>query len=114
MQRSTGGPRCGLRIVVGIARAYQPEDRATRKSASGSRVNPQWGEVAVADVKTSAIRAWVAKLATDSVGVPGIENAFGRPGSPQVTPTMRGSHWPARTAFAASYSSRAWRDLRPG
>jgi integrase len=31
----------------------------------------------VVDVKTSAIRAWVAKMVTDGVGVPGIENAFG-------------------------------------
>jgi hypothetical protein len=54
-----------------------PKTTATRKSAWGSRVKPQWGEVAVVDVKTSAIRAWVAKMATDGVGVPGIENAFG-------------------------------------
>lgn len=50
---------------------------ATRKSAWSSRVEPQWGNVAVVDVKTSAIRAWVAKMVADGVGVPGIENAFG-------------------------------------
>jgi integrase len=52
---------------------------ATRKSVWHSRVQPQWGDVAVADVKTVPIRAWVAKLVADGVGVPGIENAFGLP-----------------------------------
>ncbi len=50
---------------------------ATRKSAWTSRVEPQWGNVPVADVKTAAIRAWVTKLKNDGLGVPGIENAFG-------------------------------------
>jgi integrase len=50
---------------------------ATRRSAWASRVKPQWGDVAVVDVKTSAIRAWVAKMVVDEVGVPTIENAFG-------------------------------------
>lgn len=54
-----------------------PKTAATRKSVWGSRVQPLWGNVPVADVKTSAIRAWVAKMVTDGVGVPGIENAFG-------------------------------------
>jgi integrase len=50
---------------------------ATRKSAWGSRVKPAWGDVAVVDMKTSAVRGWVANLVADGVGVPGIENAFG-------------------------------------
>jgi hypothetical protein len=50
---------------------------ATRRSTWGSRVKPQWGDVAVVDVKTSAIRAWVAKMAREEVGAPTIENAFG-------------------------------------
>jgi hypothetical protein len=33
--------------------------------------------MAVVDVKTSAIKAWVAKMAADEVGAPTIENAFG-------------------------------------
>jgi hypothetical protein len=33
--------------------------------------------VPVVDVKTAAIRAWVAKMVSEEVGVPGIENAFG-------------------------------------
>lgn len=50
---------------------------ATRRSAWASRVKPQWGDVAVVDVKTSAVRAWVAKMVADEVGAPTIENAFG-------------------------------------
>lgn len=50
---------------------------ATRRSAWGSRVEPRWADVAVVDVKTSAIKAWVAAMVTEGVGVPGIENVFG-------------------------------------
>jgi len=50
---------------------------ATRKSAWQSRVQPQWGSVSVADVKTAAVRAWIAAMKADGLGVPGIENAFG-------------------------------------
>lgn len=50
---------------------------ATRKSAWHSRVEPQWGNVAVADVRTAAVRAWVAAMKSDGLGIPGIENAFG-------------------------------------
>lgn len=49
----------------------------TRRNVRKSRVEPQWGHVAVADVRTAAIRSWVAKLAAEGVGVPTIENAFG-------------------------------------
>jgi integrase len=54
-----------------------PKTAATRRSAWGSRVELHWGDVAVVDVKTSAIKAWVAKMAADEVGAPTIENAFG-------------------------------------
>jgi integrase len=50
---------------------------ATRRSAWGSRVAPQWADVPVVDVKTSAVRAWVAKMAAEEVGAATIENAFG-------------------------------------
>lgn len=50
---------------------------ATRKSAWNSRVKDVWAAVPVADVTTSAVRAWVAKMKADGLGVPGIENAFG-------------------------------------
>jgi hypothetical protein len=46
-------------------------------STPAHRVKPHWGDVAVVDVKTSAIRAWVSKMVTDEVGAATIENAFG-------------------------------------
>lgn len=54
-----------------------PKTAATRRSAWSSRVEPRWGDVAVVDVKTAAIRAWVSKMVTEGVGAPTIENAFG-------------------------------------
>jgi integrase len=53
-----------------------PKTAATRKSAWNSRVEPHWGDAAVVDVKTSAVKAWVAKMKADEVGTPTIENAF--------------------------------------
>jgi hypothetical protein len=50
---------------------------ATRKSVWDSRVERQWGAVAVVDVKTSAVRAWVSKMVAESVDTRTIENAFG-------------------------------------
>ena len=50
---------------------------ATRRSAWASRVEPRWGTVPVVEVKTSAVRAWVAAMAADDVGPATIENAFG-------------------------------------
>jgi integrase len=73
--------------VVTVAAVYESWARAqghisaktvaTRKSAWCSRVEPQWGSVAVADIRTAAVRAWVAAMKADGLGVPGIENAFG-------------------------------------
>lgn len=54
-----------------------PKTAATRRSVWKSRVQPAWGDVVVVDVKTSAVRAWIAKLVSEGVGVPTIENAFG-------------------------------------
>jgi integrase len=50
---------------------------ATRRSAWASRVEPRWGAVPVVDVKTSAIRTWVAAMVANDVGPATIENAFG-------------------------------------
>ncbi len=50
---------------------------ATRKSAWSSRVEPRWADVAVVDVKTSAVKAWVAAMVAEGVGTAGIENVFG-------------------------------------
>ena len=54
-----------------------PKTATTRRNVWTSRVQPAWGSVVVVDVKTSAVKAWVAKLAADGVGTPTIENAFG-------------------------------------
>jgi integrase len=77
-------PKAGVTTVAAVYTSWSASQghiaaktAATRKSAWGSRVEPGWGDVAVVDVKTSAVRAWVAKMVTDGVGVPGIENAFG-------------------------------------
>jgi integrase len=50
---------------------------ATRRSAWNSRVQEPWGDVAVVDVKTSAVKAWVAQMVAENVGAATIENAFG-------------------------------------
>jgi integrase len=54
-----------------------PKTVASRRSSWGSRVEPQWGAVLVADVRTAAVRAWIAKMVGEGAGVPTIENAFG-------------------------------------
>lgn len=50
---------------------------ASRRSTWASRVEPQWGDAPVVDVRTAAVRAWVAAMVTEGVGVPTIENAYG-------------------------------------
>jgi integrase len=50
---------------------------ATRRTAWAVHVQPRWGRAAVAEVKASAVRAWVAKMVKDGTGVPTIENAYG-------------------------------------
>lgn len=54
-----------------------PKTAATRRSIWSTRVQPQWGDVSVVDVKASAVKAWVAKMAAEDVGPTTIENAFG-------------------------------------
>ncbi|MBX7434162.1 site-specific integrase [Mycobacterium sp. Y57] len=77
-------PEAGKVTVDAVYRAWSAaqahisaKTAATRRSAWGSRVKPRWGDVAVVDVKTSAIRSWVSAMKDDGLGVPGIENAFG-------------------------------------
>ena len=50
---------------------------ASRRSVWNSRVEPQWGNVLIAEVRSSAIRGWVAAMVAEGAGVPIIENAFG-------------------------------------
>ena len=77
-------PAAGRATVGDVYRSWSasqahiaPKTAQSRRSTWGSRVEEQWGDVAVADVKTAAVRAWVAALVADGVGVPTIENAFG-------------------------------------
>lgn len=77
-------PEAGRLTVAAVYKSWSKaqghisaKTAATRKSAWGSRVEPRWGGVPVVDVKTSAVRAWVAKMRADDVGIPTIENAFG-------------------------------------
>jgi integrase len=76
-------PKAGLVMVAAVYASWaasqghiSPKTAATRKTAWNSRVKPHWGDVAVVDVKTSAVKAWVAKMKADEVGAPTIENAF--------------------------------------
>ena len=51
--------------------------KTTRRNVWNSRVQTRWGALAVVDVKTSAVKSWVAAMVADGAGVPTIENAFG-------------------------------------
>jgi integrase len=77
-------PKAGLVTVAEVYASWwasqghiSRKTAATRKSAWNCRVKSQWGDVAVVEVKTAAVRAWVAKMVGDEVGAPTIENAFG-------------------------------------
>jgi site-specific recombinase XerD len=48
-----------------------------RRNVWNSRVQPRWGALAVADVKTSAVKSWVAQMVAEKTGAATIENAFG-------------------------------------
>jgi integrase len=76
--------RAGLMTVGAVHSSWSasqghisPKTAATRKSVWNSRVKTRWADVAVVDVKTAGIRAWVSKMAADGVGALTIENAFG-------------------------------------
>ncbi len=77
-------PAAGRATVGDVYRSWSasqahiaPKTAQSRRSTWGSRVEEKWADVPVADVKTAAVRAWVAALVGDEVGVPTIENAFG-------------------------------------
>ncbi|KAA0117287.1 site-specific integrase [Mycolicibacterium sp. P9-22] len=50
---------------------------ATRRSSWNRHVEPQWGKHPIAEVRTSAIRLWVASMVADGAGPTTVENAFG-------------------------------------
>ena len=77
-------PKAGRVTVATVYTAWAasqghiaPKTALTRRSAWRKYVSPQWGGTCVVDVKTSAVRAWVSKMAASNVGVATIENAFG-------------------------------------
>lgn len=77
-------PAAGQIMVASIHKGWSASQahvssktKATRRSVWNSRVEVQWGNVLVVDVKPSAVRAWVAAMVADDVGTPTIENAFG-------------------------------------
>ncbi|MGV0796180.1 site-specific integrase [Mycolicibacterium elephantis] len=77
-------PEAGRATVGDVYRSWSvsqahiaPKTAQSRRSTWGSRVEEQWADVPVGDVKTAAVRAWVASLVAAEVGVPTIENAFG-------------------------------------
>lgn len=50
---------------------------AARRGAWNNRVAPVWADMPVVDVKATAVRAWVATMVAEELGVATIENAFG-------------------------------------
>lgn len=76
-------PRLGKITVADVYRSWESaqghiakKTAATRKTAWTVHVQPRWAKVAISEVKTTVVRAWVAKLVKDEVGVPTIENSF--------------------------------------
>lgn len=76
-------PGAGIVTVTQVYESWSPaqghisaKTAATRKSAWKSRVEPRWGCLSVADVRTSNVRSWVAQMVADELGVPSIENAY--------------------------------------
>jgi hypothetical protein len=68
-------PEAGRATVASVYAAWsaaqahiRPKTAATRRSAWGSRVEPAWGDLAVVDVRPSAIRAWISSSSTRAPG----------------------------------------------
>jgi len=77
-------PRAGLVTVAEVYAAWSgtvahlsAKTVAVHRGAWANRVAPQWGDVAVVDVRNSGVKAWVAKMVAEDLGVATIENAFG-------------------------------------
>jgi len=76
-------PKAGLITIDEIHSSWSatqvhlaPKTAASRSSTWTTHVQPKWGRVSVVDVKTAGIRAWVAKMVADEVGVPTIHKAY--------------------------------------
>jgi integrase len=77
-------PQAGLITIGAVYESWSesqvhlaPNTAALRSSTWVTHVKPKWGNVSVVDVKTSVVRAWVAKMIDDKVGVPTIHKAYG-------------------------------------
>jgi integrase len=77
-------PEAGLITIEAVYDAWSgtqvhlaPTTAALRSSTWITHVKPQWGSVAVVDIKKSAVQAWVKKMTDDKVGVPTIHKAYG-------------------------------------
>jgi integrase len=77
-------PSAGRVTVADVYQSWFPaqshisaKTAASRRSAWSSRVEPKWGDTLVVDVRTAAIRSWVASMVAEGTGTPIIENAFG-------------------------------------
>lgn len=77
-------PSAGRVTVSSVHQSWSPaqshisaKTKATRQSAWNRHVEPHWGNILVADVRSSAIRAWVASMAEEGASATTIENAFG-------------------------------------
>jgi integrase len=77
-------PTAGRLTVADVYQSWFPAQShisaktvASRRSAWTSRVEPKWGDTLVIDVRTAAIRAWIAAMVAEGAGTPIIENAFG-------------------------------------
>lgn len=63
--------------MVRCAVAYLGQDGGIASQCLDSRVEPHWGDVLIADVRSSAVRRRVAAMVAEDADTPIIENAFG-------------------------------------
>jgi site-specific recombinase XerC len=72
-----GDGRRDLRQLVCVPGSHQRQDGGHQAIDVGQPGRGCLGHVPVIDVKTSAVRAWVAQMAAEGVGVASIENGYG-------------------------------------
>lgn len=78
-------PRAKTKVTVAdVYKEWSKGQAHIAKSTSIQRastwkvyVEPKWGGTPVGEVKTSAVRSWIAELVSGDTGVPSIENAHG-------------------------------------
>ncbi|MBF6238253.1 site-specific integrase [Nocardia otitidiscaviarum] len=77
-------PSAGRETIGAIGRRWltaqahlKDTTSATRRHTWRAHVEPRWGSTEVRDVRTTAVRAWIADMVTAGTGVPTLENALG-------------------------------------